>query len=1093
MLRTINRELESWKTKAAAEESRANQVTSMTTYSCSLHEAYSCSLLVNGESLPARLVLPLPPPSIPPPAVAARSKRFADCLVFLCLSFAAERCDPCLSSSFTRPFTAVLLLLGLGQGERGRGEGGRRDDQAQGGGGRGARRCFPRPAAASRIRITPVVHVSSLNLAANHYRTAAAESAASQAMSRAAEAEKQAEREASRLEKELARAEKAEGRAEREAERAERLMEQSRSTEGVATKSRELEAQVRQIRWSHRRHERVRHSGCALVCAVAFAQGTILGRPTENGPAFTKSSCVQTRTQAECRPSRRHPQSCCTPLFGSVLQSERGEDVTCQQRLTARRLLRQVHKLTRELKLAEQTRMDELRQAQDTAVHHSNRFDESQRTLMDTEQALSELKGEFAATKSAYGVDLERYRAAETQKEAEFQSKEAQLRSELEQLRADTSQMSEIKTAHDSALSVATKFETVQAKLNGLLDLTDIDAAAASVSEMVAAVALSHELKETLTQLKEQYRAEIEEKDAIMKEFAETTAMELATRDQSVEDMRASREEVIRRATDIEVNRDAQTRSASEEMQLMKQKYATTKEALAHATKTNAAHVEQLKQRHTHILDTTTQQWQGYSDKLKAKVKELRVYSSGLKVELAKRDAHVTDMHSACMSIQREMNGREERLRTERENRRKELTAWDADADAENGAIQNLKEKFETQRAELASEFAKERSDWNAEQRETIEKFEEAVTKDRETFSIHLSKLDTQKANSPVQNSGRSAKSSGSSASDRSSFENADTADEKDSVALGILQSMEQKLQEEKAQGNTDAHESFKQQKILSERIQSLHTELQDVHGELARTRQALIQKNNETDSYRSQLSEATLIIDKRDQKVESLQTSAEQAKKMWESLREEQGSQMKRQISARVSQIDALKVEIETMASALKEAQVEVLKSREDQIEHAMKRQQMESDQQNEATRSANSADASEFQTVQSALSAANTKLVEANTIIESVRVEAITHKQSITTAEQKTVLVIQQLTSLRSSAESTEQELKQSRTELQTLRQQLVQSASATEMAASEATTARKAARDAEDAVIQREQQIEALRALCQKPEIETALGET
>eukprot|EP01050_Picozoa_sp_SAG11_P006532 SAG11_NODE_510_length_8851_cov_25.360718_7_plen_118_part_00 len=97
------------------------------------------------------------------------------------------------------------------------------------------------------------------------------------------------------------------------------------------------------------------------------------------------------------------------------------------------------------------------------------------------------------------------------------------------------------------------------------------------------------------------------------------------------------------------------------------------------ARQQHAAHVDKISQRHTNFLEESTQQSHECSDKLKSKLKDLPACLGSLKEELAKPDSYVLELRVACLSLQRWMGSREERLKKQRDHRRKELAALKLD------------------------------------------------------------------------------------------------------------------------------------------------------------------------------------------------------------------------------------------------------------------------------------------------------------------------------------------------------------------------------------------------------------------------------
>jgi hypothetical protein len=86
------------------------------------------------------------------------------------------------------------------------------------------------------------------------------------------------------------------------------------------------------------------------------------------------------------------------------------------------------------------------------------------------------------------------------------------------------------------------------------------------------------------------------------------------------------------------------------------------------------------------------------------------------------------ELHTACLSIQRDMESREERLTKQRDQIRVEMGALAAEPERlmeDDGRLDALKADADALKAKLAGEFQREHASWNAAQRDQLEHLEE--------------------------------------------------------------------------------------------------------------------------------------------------------------------------------------------------------------------------------------------------------------------------------------------------------------------------------------------------------------------------------
>jgi outer membrane murein-binding lipoprotein Lpp len=524
-----------------------------------------------------------------------------------------------------------------------------------------------------------------------------------------------------------------------------------------------------------------------------------------------------------------------------------------------------------------------------------------------------------------------------------------------------------LKEAQEVAVHHSRQFEEA-GQLLALLDLDLNDINTDRIDALKAAEKQVPSLERELAENIEAWKKEIQEKDAVLQEFAETSAVEISNRDVELErqmadhakqmaELRSELDEANTAAEEhVQANESKQSElqqlqdeaklqldSANEawqaqvdELNLTIDRMQDRNQSLLDDSKTMAAQSETTLEKHkeaqraqvekmTAAIATKDSEVKSLKKKVKTLAKSMQEQTRESEAQAAKSTKHLSDVkqkfeeeHKKWVQALTDERAKFQNLLSS--NREKVAQEMTAKLNAERDSRANEADQIRQEHAKLAASLSR--------------KMEEAVGDARST--MEAASRSTSAAPSPQRRPTRAPASVASSPGDG----DVSITEEQTSRLHMVWQD---KMDQQKEHWETELEVSQKQRQQLMERIASSSEELKEVQSQLLLARQQVVEEGRSAEQSKVATRDATDKVSQLQLEVDALRQAATQAEDLYNQQLADQGTTLRAQISASVAQIKSLKIEIDQMAASLDEAQAEVLAAREDQFAAKLKVQDLE------------------------------------------------------------------------------------------------------------------------------------------------------
>lgn len=655
---------------------------------------------------------------------------------------------------------------------------------------------------------------------------------------------------------------------------------------------------------------------------------------------------------------------------------------------------------------AEATRAD---QGWDKAKEAATKFDEQVSRARDAENQMALMERELdqiaprvdaaeaRATRAEARIDKEMERAdkeaaraeqarealvqlqSESQNDAQRLKEFTAVREQLERLqgelaaskddlkRSEANAIIKLKEAQDVAVHHSRQFEEASQLLELLdIDLNDIDADRIDALKVAEnrVPSLERELAENI----EAWRKEVEEKDAVLQEFAETSAIQISNRDVELERQMAEHaNQMAKLRSELDEARNATeeheqaTEAKQNELQQLQEEAKLQLNSANEAWETQVAElnltIDRLQDRNQHLLEDAKRMASQSESTIEKHKEGQRAQVEKLSAAIAQKDAEVKDLKKKVKTLAKSLQEQTRESETRAEQSTKHLNdvkqrfeeehkKWVQALTDERSKFQNLLSsnrekvaqemvaKLNAERDNRAVEADHIRQEHAKLAASLSRKMEEAVGDARST--MEAASRATSAAPSPQKKSVRAAASVSASPS-TGKF----SITEDHTERLHMM--WQEKMDQQKQHWETELEISQKDRGQLAERIASTAGELKAVQAQLLEARQQLVAEERSAEQSKVVSKDATDKVSQLQLEIETLQQAARQAEDLFTQQLADQESALRAQIGASVAQIKSLKIEIDQMAASLDEAQFEVLAAREDQFAAKLKVQELE------------------------------------------------------------------------------------------------------------------------------------------------------
>ena len=533
--------------------------------------------------------------------------------------------------------------------------------------------------------------------------------------------------------------------------------------------------------------------------------------------------------------------------------------------------------------------------------------------------------------------------------------------------RSEANAIIKLKEAQDVAVHHSRQFEEASQLLELLnIDLNDIDVDridALKVAEK-RVPSLERELAENI----EAWRKEVEEKDAVLQEFAETSAIQISNRDLELERQMAEHANQMAKlrseldeAHNATTEHEQATEAKQNQLQQLQEEAKLQLNSANEAWETQVAElnltIDRLQDRNQHLLEDAKRMAAQSESTLEKHKEGQRAQVEKLSAAIAKKDAEVKDLKKKVKTLAKSLQEQNRESETHAEQSTKHLNDVKQRFEEEHKkwvqALTDERSKFQkllsSNREKVAQEMMAKLNaerDNRALEADHIRqehaklaaslsrKMEEAVGDARST--MEAASRATSAAPSPHKKSVRTAASVSASPS-TSEFSMTEEHNER------LHMMWQEKMDQQKQHWETELEISQKDRRQLVERNASTAGELKAVQAQLLEARQQLVAEERSAEQSKVASKDATDKVSQLQLEIETLQQAARQAEDLYTQQLADQGNALRAQIGASVAQIKSLKIEIDQMAASLDEAQFEVLAAREDQFAAKLKVQELE------------------------------------------------------------------------------------------------------------------------------------------------------
>jgi chromosome segregation ATPase len=546
-----------------------------------------------------------------------------------------------------------------------------------------------------------------------------------------------------------------------------------------------------------------------------------------------------------------------------------------------------------------------------------------------------------------------------------LQSELANSRDDLK--RSEANSIIKLKEAQEVAVHHSRQLEEASQLLGHLdLDLNDIDAD--RIDALKAAEKRLPSLERELAENIEAWQKEIQEKDAVLQEFAETSAIQISNRDVELERQMAEHaKQMAELRSELDEARNATeeheqaTETKQMELQQLQDEAKLQLDSANEAWEAQVAElnltIDRLQDRNQHLLEDTKSMAAQSETTLEKHKEAQRAQVEKLSAAIAKKDTDVKDLKKKVKTLAKSLQEQTRESEAQAEQSTKHLNdvkkkfeeehkKWVQSLTDERSKFQNLlvsnrekvaqemMAKLNAERDNRAVEADHIRHEHAKLAASLSRKMEEAVTDARST--MEAASRATSAAPSPQRKPVR-APASVSSSPNASEV----SVTEEHTERLHMI--WQEKMDQQKQHWETELEVSQKDRQHLAERIASSTEELKEVQAQLLQARQQLVEEGRGAEQSKVASKDATDKVSQLQLEIETLQQGSRQAEELYNQQLADQGSALRAQISASVAQIKSLKIEIDQMASSLDEAQSEVLAAREDQFAAKLKVQELE------------------------------------------------------------------------------------------------------------------------------------------------------
>ena len=551
---------------------------------------------------------------------------------------------------------------------------------------------------------------------------------------------------------------------------------------------------------------------------------------------------------------------------------------------------------------------------------------------------------------------------------------------------SEASATNQVKQAQETVAHNSRQFEEAGQLLSLLkLDLTDLDTD--RIDTLITAENDAGRLAQELTQAKEAWKQEVNEKEAVLQEFAETSAAEIAKRDTELDRHIAENKK-----------QTAELQSQVEEARTVAEQHV---EAAEHNDRAVEEQMEQMQEQHEAKLAEATAAWEAQMSELTGDMAQLndhnerlladaRTYKTNAEesMERQKQAARlqVEKLTESVASKENEVKELKKKVKTLAKNLHEQVRTSETHAEKSAKHLQEMKAKFEGEHAQWTQTLQDERAKWQKTLSEARAKVVEEMTtklkserdsrvaeadqirQDHAKLAANISRKmeeavgDARSTMEAASGSPLKAQLKAEALSRTGSPLKADAAaaaapelatwsggDAQPNAAL-VEQQMarlhavwQEKVDQQKAHWQAELQAVKTQSAQLTERMAACNEELKDSQAQVSATRQQMVEEQKASEQAKVECKAATDKIEGLQLQITALNEAAERAETVYNEQIADQSTALRGQVQASVAQIKSLKAEIDQLASALDEAQEEVVRAREDQFAEKLKVQTLE------------------------------------------------------------------------------------------------------------------------------------------------------